>query len=159
MANQVLRPLRRTITPYLGQTLIFGAITVFCVCVAYDKRQWGLLWTAAFVWALFALYVILFGLKYLVLWDDASIVMRASGLQGERRIQFGEISRVHYETAASHSRPFRRIVVHGLPPTKTIDISIRHFRLNDIDELLTAIRIRRPNIEIPAIPIPGPGRR
>ncbi|HEX4007872.1 MAG TPA: hypothetical protein VHX60_16990 [Acidobacteriaceae bacterium] len=157
MTNHVLRPLRRTITPYVGQTVILAAVTVFCTYVAFDKHQLGFFWAIALIWVLFALYAVLFGLRYVVLWDDSGIVMRASGLKEDRRIRFEEIRKVDYELASggemlAQARPFRRLVIHSPRRDEPIDISLRHFRLDDIDALMAVIQARRPDLDIPAIP-------
>lgn len=160
-AGRKLVNLRRTITPYVGYTLIFAGVSVFSTYVAQKTSQWGLMWVAAGIWPLFAVIVYI-GMKYRVLWDETGVVMRASG-GPERRIQYDEITEIRNEMAQvseflSQSRPFRRIVVYGRKhdPDAFIDISLRHFRLEDIEELLTAIRTRRPDLAIPTVPL---GRR
>ncbi len=113
---------------------------------------------ALVIWSLFGSYVYFFGMKYRVWWNDVGVTMSASG-GPERHIRFDEISEIRYEVASggeflSQSRPFRRIVIMGsLPdPAAPIDISLRHFRLEDIEELLMEIRKLRPDILLPAIP-------
>jgi hypothetical protein len=155
-ADRMLRPLGLTITPYRAQIVIFSAITVFALSVAYVKDQPGFVWAATLIWALFAgsLYI---GLQYRVLWDNSGLVMRASGGK-ERCIQYHEIASVTLETGVSEiscqSRPFRRIVVTPLSeqPDSFIDISLRHFQREDIDQLLANIRSQRPDLEVPTIP-------
>jgi hypothetical protein len=106
-------------------------------------------------------FVFFIGLKYRVLWDETGLVMRASGIP-ERHIRFDEITEVRTERAQvseffAQSRPFRRIVVHGPKhdPKAFIDISLRHFRLDDIEELLKAIRLRRPDLAVPTVSVGG----
>jgi hypothetical protein len=144
-------------TPYVGQIIIFAAITIFLLVVAYRSSQWGLMWSSVVIWLGFAATVY-FDLRYRVLWDESGVVMRASGIQ-EKRIEYDEITEVKIERAdvtefLAQSRPFRRIVVCGPRGHKEgwIDISLRHFRPQDIDELLNEICIRRPDLAIPAIP-------
>ena len=91
--------LRRTVTPYVGQTLILIGVTVFLDYVAHKTSQWGLLSATALIWTSFAVYVVLFGMRYRVLWDQASVAMRASA-GPERRIGFDEITEVKYELAS-----------------------------------------------------------
>ncbi len=150
--------LRRTVTPYIGQSIIIVGVTILTVCVAQAKAQWGLLWGLALIWALFISYVYFFGMKYRVSWNEESVTMSASG--GPRRsIQFDEITEVRYETASSNeflsqARPFRRVVIFGRQrdPSARIDVSPRHFRTVDIRGLLTAIKRHRPDLELPAVP-------
>jgi hypothetical protein len=152
-----LKLLRRTITPYKGQIAIFSVITIFLLIVAYRSSQWALAWSPIVIWAGFAVLAY-FGLRYKVLWDGNGVVMCASGV-GEKRIPYDEIAEIRIERAdvsefMAQARPFRRIVVYGNAghPVKSIDISLRHFRPRDIDELLREIRIRRPDLVVPAIP-------
>ena len=149
--------LRRTITPYVGLTLIFAGITIFSVYVAHKTSQWDLMWGPAVILLLFPFAYLYFGLKYRILWDETGVYMRASG-GPERHIRYEDITSIRNETAMSQSRPFRRIVIHGHKrnPNAFIDVSLRHFRLDDIEELLAKIRTCRPDLVIPAIPA---GRR
>jgi len=155
--NRKLVNLRRTITPYVGQILILAGVSVYVAYGAQKMSQWGLLWVPAVIWPLFAGYVFI-AMKYRVLWDETGLVMRASG-GAETCIRYDEISEIKAEMAQvseflSQSRPFRRIVVHGRRhiPNALIDISLRHFRLSDIDELLRTIRKHRPDLVVPTIP-------
>ena len=78
--------LGRTITPYIGQTVILAGVTIFLAYVGQKTSDWKLLWLpSAIIWPLFTVSTLYFGLKYMVLWDDAGVVMRASGVP-ERRI-------------------------------------------------------------------------
>ena len=149
-----IKPLGRTLTPYLAQTVIFAIITIFLLLVAYRRSQWALAWVPITIWSGYAILVYL-GLRYRVLWNSDGVVMRASGI-GERRILYDSISEVKIERAnagefMTQARPFRRIVIHGNVQHKltSIDISLRHFALRDIDELLAEIRVRRPDLTIP----------
>lgn len=151
-----LKPLGRTLTPYVAQTIIFAIITVFLLLVAYKRSQWALAWAPVTIWAGYAILVYL-GLRYRVLWDSNGVVMRASGI-GEKRIAYDSISEVKIERANANefmtqARPFRRIVIHGniQHHTTSIDVSLRHFAPKDIDELLAEIRVRRPDLAIPQV--------
>jgi|SRR6185312_7062534 len=157
MGDDRLKPLRRTITPYVGQTIILAGTTVFLLVVSYKASDWSLMWGAAIIWPCFAMLVLI-GLRYQVFWDDSGVVMRASG-GPERRIGYEEIAQIKIERSSSseflaQSRPFRRIVLYGKTHHRDsyIDISLRHFRPGDIDELLEEIRARRPDLQVPAVP-------
>jgi hypothetical protein len=158
MSKETVTVLRRTVTPYIGQTLIILLFAIFVSWVASMKQQWGLLWCAGLIWPLWASYILIFGLRYRIIWNDAAIIMRASG-GPERQIGFDEITEIRYEVAGAteflaQSRPFRRIVILGRKshPKTLIDISLRHFRTQDIKNLMNAIHERRPDIAMPAIP-------
>jgi len=147
--------LRRTITPYAGQGVIIAMVTILLAFVAVKKTQWDLLWAVALIWALFTSYVVLFGMRYRVSWNDKGLTMYASG-GPQRNIPFDEITEIRSETAnpdefLSQARPFRRLVIVGSrrDPSARIDVSLRHFRGADIDNLLAAIRARRPDLVLP----------
>lgn len=155
-AEQQQKILRRTITPYVGQTLIFTGITVFCVVVACRTSQWKLLMVPTLIWTLFAALVWI-GLKYRVFWDSNCVIQHASGLP-EKLIAFDSITEIRIERAPLNAflampRPFRRVAIYGRPhdPSAFIDVSLRHFRLEDIEELLAVIQERRPNLTVPTV--------
>jgi hypothetical protein len=152
-----LKPLGRTITPYVGQTVIFASVTGFMIYMGLKTSQWGFLWGATVIWALFAGFIYI-GMKYRVLWGETGVVMRASG-GPQRLIRYDEITEIKIERAQVsefpvQSRPFRRIVIHGRKrhPKDYIDVSLRHFRPADIDELLAVIRSHRPDLAVPTVP-------
>jgi hypothetical protein len=156
-ADQNLKPLGRTITPYVGQALIFAGVTAFMVYTGLRTSQWGLMWGPVVIWGGFAVLTYI-GMKYRVLWDETGVVMRASGVL-ERLIRYDEITEIKIERAQVsefliQSRPFRRIVIHGRKrhPNEYIDVSLRHFRPTDIDELLAVIRTHRPDLTLPTVP-------
>lgn len=80
--------------------------------------------------------------------------MRASG-GPERHIRYNDIVEVRYEVSVEQSRPFRRIVIQGSGHAEDdfIDVSMRHFRAEDISQLIGVVRSHRPDLEIPAIPL------
>jgi hypothetical protein len=154
-SQKVLVPLRRTFQPYVGNCIILSFATVIAVIAALKSSDFMFLWAGLVSWILFGVYAVYFGLRYKVLWDDAHVVMRASG-KPELCIPFNEISAIRYKIASpgewfAQSRPFRRIVVYGRKNDSDahVDISLRHFHLDDIDQLLAAIHEHRPEIEIP----------
>ena len=144
--------LGRTIQPYVGQSVILTGVTVFLMWVCIRTSDWNAMWALAVIWPLFAFSTLYFGLKYRVRWDETGVYMRASG-GPERHIRFDEITSIHYVLAASQSRPFRRIEIHGnkRDPKAFVDVSLRHFRMDDISQMMDAIRIRRPDLQIPTI--------
>jgi len=155
--DQNLKSLGRTITPYVAQTIIFASVTGFMIYMGLRTSQWGFLWTPTLIWALFAALIYI-GMKYRVLWDETGLIMRASGVP-ERLIRYDEITEIRIEKAQVgeflvQSRPFRRIVIRGHKrhPHDYIDVSLRHFRPADIDELLAVIRAQRPDLAVPTIP-------
>ena len=153
--KQNLVQLRRTIRPYVGQIVILVAVTAFAVYESLASSDWGFMWAPAVFLPLYAIYFLYFGMKYRVLWNNGSVVMRARG-GAERRIQFDEIASVKKEVSSAgdvlaQSRPFSRIAVYpNRDPDGFVDISLRHFKLEDVEELLAAIRKSRPDLCVPS---------
>lgn len=157
--NGELVPLKRTIQPYVGQSLLLLAVTAFAIYESVASADWNFMWAPAVFLPLYGIYVVYFGMKYRVFWSKDSVVMHASG-GPDRCIRFDEITSVKKEISSvgdilAQSRPFRRIVVCGRKqdPNARVDISLRHFDLNDINQLLTAIRAYRSDLEIPTIKV------
>jgi hypothetical protein len=149
--------LRRTIQPYVGQTVIFTGVLCFSLYVSLRTSDWTMTLCVVFVvLPLFVFAYLYFGLKYRVLWDETGVYMRASGA-AERQIPFDEITSIKYVVAASQSRPFRRIEIYGNKhdPKAFVDVSLRHFRLGDINQMMNAIRARRPDLKVPAVSANG----
>jgi hypothetical protein len=151
------RELRRVVTPYIGQTVILFVVSLFLIYVAAAKSQWGLLWAAATFWSIYALYVVVFGLKYTVSWSEAGLLMTARG-GPSRKVRFEDITSVESEIASpreflAQARPYRRLVIRGKADTidSVIDVSLRHFRIEDIRSLLAKIKSHRPDISLPTI--------
>jgi hypothetical protein len=125
--NPEVVPLRRTIRPYVGQTVILSGFTIFSVVIFIQTSESAFLWVPAVPWFLFGVFMVCFGMKYRVLWDKSSVIMRASG-GPERRIQFDEITRAKDEVSSAgdvlaQSRPFFRIAIYRAhDPNGFVDI-------------------------------------
>ena len=149
--------LRRTIQPYVGKAIILTGVTLFSIYESIRTSDWQMtIWWVALGLPLAAFAYLYFGLKYCVLWDETGVYMRASG-GPERHIAFDEITNIKYEIAASQSRPYRRIVIYGAKhdPKAFVDVSLRHFRLDDINEMMCAIREHRPDLRVPTVAMNG----
>jgi hypothetical protein len=164
-----LTPLRRTIQPYVSLIVICAGFAALCIFGFIKTSESLLLWLPIVPLVLYGVFVVCFGLKYKVLWNQESVIMRASG-GPERRIRFDEITLVRNEIASAsdvlaQSRPFRRIAIYGdtRDPQARVDISLRHFALDEINQLLNAIGSCRPDLDIPTImgdkPASGPAVR
>ena len=68
-----------------------------------------------------------------------------------------DIERIEQETSnaqtlARMNRPFRRITIYGktsLEARNFIDVSLKHFNLDDIHKLMKIIHERRPDVPMP----------
>ena len=157
MADQERVALRRTVQPYIGVGVIFSCVTILVVYESLKSSDWQFaLLFVCLVIPLFSFGYLNFGLKYRVLWDGAGVYMRASG-GPERHIGFDEISSIRYKVSASQSRPFRRIEIHGAKRDAKafVDVSLRHFRLDDIDTMMKEIRAHWPDLRVPTVSMNG----
>lgn len=155
-ADKDLRFLRRTVTPYVGQSTIILIVAIWTLFVSVRTGDWGFMLGLAVVLGLF-LYLVSIGLKYKIYWTSKEVCQEASG-GAPVRIKFSEIANVVAERARSGeffsmSRPFRRIAIYGVGSDKSkfIDVSLRHFNLDDIRELLQNIHKHRPDLTIPKV--------
>jgi hypothetical protein len=145
--------LRRDFQPYVGM----GIANVFSVLMvgimAIDTKTWAPLWE--FGWLpplLFAGWVYL-GMRYRVSYTDIGIEMIASGL-APAFIQFDGIARIENEVSIQRGRPLRRIAIYSSKQggkVKWVDVSLKHFKIEDIRVLLDMIRQKRHDLEIPQI--------
>lgn len=156
-SDLALVPLRRTIQPYVGQTLILIVVTAFAVWVSVVSSDWNFLWGPAVFLPVYGIYFLYFGLPYRVFWNEESVVMRAHG-GPERCVRFDEITSIRSEVSsaeevAAQSRPFRRIAIYGREgdANARVDISLRHFERDDIDQLLSTIQKCRPDLDVPVL--------
>jgi hypothetical protein len=146
--------LRRTIAPYVGQLIIFSLVTLGVLLVSVQKHVLSLILPVPIMWLLFA-FLVCIGLRYRIVWTNNEVCQRASG-GSNVCIEYGQITRITSEVSKpgewfAASRPFRRIVIYAQGgEDKFIDVSLKHFLADDIRELMRAIRIRRPDLELPS---------
>ena len=155
ISSNAPRQLRRTIAPYMGQLIIFSLVTLGVLFVSIHKHVLSLILPVPIMWLLFA-FVVSIGLRYRIVWTNSEVCQRASG-GSNVCIGYGEITRITLEVSRpgewfAASRPFRRIVIYAAEPrgeNKFIDVSLKHFLTDDICELMRAIRVHRPDLELP----------
>lgn len=148
--------LRRTIQPYTLPPILFLVIFAFSVPYTLKSHDFGALWAFLIFAAPFS-SIVYSGTRYRVYWHDGEIIGKSSDGY-TRTIHTDEITRVERETsdirtAASLRRPFRRIAIyaeHG-HAVKWIDVSLKHFRIDDIRKLLSEIHERRPDLRLPQV--------
>ena len=150
--------LRRTV---IGSYVLLPAIFVLITAagIPYIIRTHDLTPVAILAVALilFVLPVIYMGLRYRIWWRDGRIVMRAGGFAGTIvTMDVNDIARVQQETSkaqalAKMNRPFRRIAIYGKTAQgfPYIDVSLKHFNLDDVRKLMKLIHERRPDLEMP----------
>lgn len=167
--------LRHTIRPYIVLLVIFVAVMIFTAGVAIAKRQLNMLYADIVLPFLFYFAYVWPGLAYKVSWNSRAVIMHASGIKpNPLSIRYQDIDRVVYETAVSdalaetasvemglpaaavsRTRPTQRIVIYGRGSgmeetgAQFVDVSLKHFALDDIRTLLRKIARQRPDLAVP----------
>ena len=143
--------LRRTFAPYAGQTVILSLASIGSFAVAWEKSVWGLFGAMAVPWGFYAVFVAI-SLKYRISYGQEYIRRRASG-GPDAVIRYDDIESVELGSAnasemVAQSAPYRRIRISdgGDMP---INISLRHFRDEDIRRLMAVIHQKRPDLGLP----------
>lgn len=158
-SNEQSQYLRRTVAPYMGQIIILSLVTLGALYISIKKHQLELIFPVPLMWLLF-LVLVYIGLKYKIFWTDKEVCQKASG--GSRVcIKYADLTKVTSEISKSAeflsaSRPFRRIALYaeGLPgENKSIDVSLKHFVMDDVRELMRTIHDSRPDLVLPDIGI------
>lgn len=129
----------------------FGALFV-----SMKKHEWGIAIAVGVIWLLSFAYFS-FGFKYKIFWTNEEIRQEASG--GNVCIRYEAITKVQLEVAnsaefVSPSRPFRRIAIYAerhSGDADFIDISLKHFNLADVRQVLKSIHLHRPDLVLPKL--------
>ena len=151
MTQYIEKSLRRTLTPYIGQITIILAVNIYAYPWPWFKGDWTLFYSSFLVWIFFAIYVYI-ATRYRIYWCEKTIRRKASG-GPDAIIQISDIAEVIRERAtasemAAQSAPFRRIKISDRSG-HYINISLRHFRVEDIHELMCWVHKCRPDLVMP----------
>jgi hypothetical protein len=156
-SSQAIHVLKKLWWPYLGQSWIPVVVAAFAAAVALTSGQLKLLWATAVILLLVAANSY-FQSAYRIAFSDVAVFQWASGIQ-KIAIPFSDILRVALETSSPAemlrgARPFRRIAIYSQKSQhkgRFIDVSLRHFRGDDIRLLLATLHKYRPELDIPSI--------
>ena len=146
--------LRHTITPYMLVPVIL--ILIVLVSFPYMAKTGDLSPFIIFIIGLlFFSPIPIMGMFYCIWLQESKIIMRA-GNGSLTSIEIDEIEKIKQETSdaatfISLRRPVRRISIYGKTSEgiKLIDISLKHFRLDDIRKLMKVIHEIRQDLELP----------
>lgn len=144
--------LRRSLQPYWGLIIIFAILTVCGLYYTFSSHDlFGL--SVLFGWV-FVAFNTWFGMRYRIFWDNGEIIQKA--VAGNlTKIQISEITDVVQETSdmqtlVTFSRPMRRIVIYAKHADgKFIDVSLKHFVIEDVRKLMRVIHEQRPELTLP----------
>jgi hypothetical protein len=148
--------LRHTLAPVLWFPIAACIVMVAPIAGSLRVGDWS--WVIGYVPACAAISGVMawFQLSYKIWFDEKQVFQRAVG-GVITSIQFNQITRVASEvsdvdTLVRLRRPFRRISIYGSTSegNKCIDVSLKHFRPEDIRKLMAVIHERRPDLTLPA---------
>jgi len=148
--------LRHSLQPYVGIAVILLGFSIFMLWTFTRRLDSGDLWSILLVLVLFGIGIA-FGLSYRIRLQQDSIVQRGFGVK-TIAIPISEIKNIKLEVSLGAKRknnpmvdrPFRRIVITPkTDPDMYIDISLKHFKEEDIRELMRRIRTQRPDLSFP----------
>jgi hypothetical protein len=158
--------LRHSLQPYGGFVVIYAALAIFFVIASVTTNNWkDSVPLLSFLTAAFVILVVFWAFlnsRYRVALEDGTLVMQSASLFNKSRaltsIKIADITSVKKEISDTHSaiklrRPFRRIAIYAGQGdgAKWIDVSLKHFKLEDIRKLLRGIRDSRPDLDVPEV--------
>ena len=147
--------LRRSAEPYIGFAVIWALVTVFMIVPSLKTHNWGPLGAALLGGLVFYVPIVFMGTRYRNWWKDGEIIQRAANYSMVT-IRSSEITTVKPEvsdaqTLISLRRPFRRIAIYAGDGSnkRFVDVSLKHFKHEDIRKLVDYIHKRRPDLSLP----------
>ena len=156
--------LRHSYKPYAGFVIIYLILMVVFASISFQKSDWSvfsqIVVPLAVIFTSMVLFLLFLNNRYQVFLEDSVITMRAASLTNNPRaftsIKIEDITKIKSEVSDLHTtvklrRPFRRIAVYDDRHEKFIDISLKHFVMEDIIQLLKVIKEKRPDLEVPLI--------
>ncbi len=152
--------LRRSLQPYVGLGIIGLILLIFTAWVGISKNDWGAFWSILVLFGIFYTIFVIFGMSYRIFYSDNVVSMKPASFFSNpslvTKISVAKITSVEQETSnvqtlAKMSRPFRRISIYGSTSEgmKKIDVSLKHFNLDDIRKLMKIIHDLRPDLAMP----------
>jgi hypothetical protein len=145
--------LRRSFQPYLGEAIIFGALSVLLVFA------WMRTSNTSWLVAIIVLLVIVLAshyadFRYRVFWRNG-VIERVTSNGIHTTIRIADISRITLEKSESSAmltlrRPMRRVTIYAMNGDH-LDVSLRHFVVEDIRKMLQDIHKNRSDLTLPTI--------
>lgn len=143
--------LRRTFAPYTGQTVILSLVTIYIFVISLKTSFWTLFFIMPVGWTFYGMFVAI-ALRYRISYGTDYIRRRASG-GPDVVISVRDVTSIAKERAnaaemVAQSKPFRRIRISDRSG-QSIDVSLKHFRSEDINALLHWLHRSRPDLAMP----------
>jgi len=146
--------LRRSIHPYAALLIIWIVLTLLGLFDAIKFRDLNWLGAIAALWGI-GIATQYANIRYRIFWEDGQIKQIAAN-RDVTIIRTSEIDRIVLETSDLQTllalrRPSQRIAIYaqGKSGPKWIDVSLKHFAVDDIRRLMRAIHERRPDLSLP----------
>jgi hypothetical protein len=155
--DQRFQSLRRNRQPYAVFAIPVALLSVSAAYVGINRHETALVVAAGAVWIGFLpMWAIMY--RYAISWTDSEVRMRAFGVP-TAIIRYSDIQQIKYERSGVRqlfglSRPSPRISIYGHAETGisvVIDISLRHFYLKDVQEILGRIGSTRKDLSMPKL--------
>ena len=147
--------LRHTLSPSIVWIVMFGGVDVLLLYAMLGEHEfnWNIAGAIALLSAL-AIFIISLNLRYTITWNGTAIVQTAFGLP-KVSIKPADITKVRFETSDARTlfkanRPYNRIAIYA--GNQFIDISMKHFKVEDIRKLIASIREIRSDLPIDKLP-------
>lgn len=147
--------LRHALSPSIVWIVMFGGVDVLALyaMIGEHKFNWNIVSAIALLSAL-AAFIISLNLRYAITWNGTAIVQTAFGLP-KVFIKPTDITKIRFETSDTRTlfkanRPYNRVAIYS--GNKFIDVSMKHFKIEDIRKLIAVIRETRPDLPMDKLP-------
>lgn len=127
---------------------------LLCFGMFHERKiDWNIL-GAIFFLSCLAAFIIMLNQRYTVAWNGRAVVQTAFG---KRLVSIcpGAITKIRFEISDTRAlfaanRPYRRVAIYA--GDEFIDVSMKHFKLDDIRKLIGILRGARPDLSIGKLP-------
>lgn len=145
--------LRHSVAPYVGMGLASLLGLIVLAAISIMTRDWKPILQLGWFFPVAFGALIALGMQYRVSYSDNLVQMNASGLP-QVSIPFGQISHIENEVSVERGRPFRRIAIYAGKRNSgaaRVDVSLKHFRIEDIRGLLVVLAQKRSDLSLPKL--------
>jgi hypothetical protein len=147
--------LRHTLSPSIMWIVMLGGVDMLLLYAMISEHafNWNIIGTIALISSM-AIFIVSLNLRYTITWIGNAIVQTAFGLP-KTTIKLTDITKIRFEisdtrTLFKANRPYNRVAIYG--KNKFVDVSMKHFKIEDIRKLVAAIRRTRPDLPMDKLP-------
>lgn len=159
--------LRHSFEIYFSLFAIYAVLVIGLGLLAGLTDNWvsmkDILLLLTGIFCLYFAFLYLLNARYQVFFENDSVTMRAASLSADPKaftsIKISDITSIQREVSNLHTatklkRPFRRITIYDRPHNRFIDISLKHFLVQDVQQLMNLIKEERPDLSVPGLDRP-----